>query len=276
MGGGDGYGDSMTRTATLALCGVLSSCLAAMSWAVFASAAPPVVSAPAKGGTFSVLTSSFSPDRLGARGALTFAVRYGDGEPDVVSPMGRTSVPLAVRKLVVRFPAGMGLDIPNLNACTARRLRAHGARGCSAASRVGGGYAITKVHAGTQILSERIRLRAFVGPLHNGQSTLEILAQGYTPLGETLVFGGEMRFGRAPYGEELVLRVPPIHTLPAAPDAAPVLFSLTLGVSTHRLARSANTVIVPSHCPAGGFPFASESTYADGSVGRAAATVLCP
>src|ERR1700704_4673659 len=137
----------MTRTATLALCAVLSGCLAAMLGAVFASAAPPALSAPVRGGTFCVLRSSFSPDRLGARGALTFAVRYGDGERDVVSPMGGTSVPLAVRKLVVRFPAGMGLDIPNLNACTARRLRAHGARGCSAASRVGGGYAITKVHA---------------------------------------------------------------------------------------------------------------------------------
>jgi hypothetical protein len=274
LAAGGGYGNSMTRTAALAVWGVLASCMAMMLCvAVAAYAAPP---ASAKGGTFSVLKPTFSPDRLGARGALTFAVRYGDGEPDVVSPMGGTNVPLAVRKLVVRFPAGMGLDIPNPNACTATRLRAHGARGCSAASRVGSGYAITKVHAGTQILTERISLTAFVGPLHNGQSTLEILAKGYTPLGESLVFGGEMRFGHAPYGEELVLHVPPIPTLPEEPDASPVLFSLTLGVNTNRRSRSANTVIIPSHCPAGGFPFASESTYADGSIGNSAARVLCP
>jgi hypothetical protein len=269
----------MTPTAALAPRSSLASCVAAMLCvamlcvAVPAGAAPP---APSQAGTFSVLTPTFSPDRLGARGTLAFSIRYGDGEPDVVSPMGRTSVPLAVRRLVVRFPAGMGLEIPNLNACTAGRLRAHGARGCSTASRVGGGYAITKVHAGTQILSERIGLRAYVGPLRNGQPTLEILAQGYTPLGETLVFTGEMRFGRAPYGEELVLRVPPIPTLPGEADASPVLFSLTLGVSAHRRSRSANTVIVPSRCPAGGFPFASESIYADGSKSSSVATARCP
>jgi len=232
-----------------------------------------VLPGAARAGTFSTLTSSFSPDRLGARGALTFSIRYADGEPDVVSPMGTTSVPSAVRKLVVRFPAGMGLEIPSLRGCTVARLRA---RGCPAASRVGGGHALTEVHAGTQILSERISLSAFVGPLRNGQPTLEVLAEGFTPLGERLVFTGEMLFDRAPYGEELVLRLPPIPTLPEAPDASPVLFSLTLGVSSRRRSRSANTVIVPSRCPLGGFPFASESTYADGSTGSAVSTALCP
>jgi len=232
--------------------------------------------AAAQTGTFSRLTTSFSPDRLGARGSLTFSIHYSNGEPDVVSPMGGTSVPAALRRLVVRFPAGMGLEIPNLRGCRAASLRAHGIRGCPAAARVGGGHALTEVHAGTQILSEHIKLTAFVGPLHNGQPTLEILGEGYTPLGERLVFSGEMRFVSAPYGEELVLRVPRIPTLPAAPDASPVLFSLTLGVSKHRRSPAANTVIVPSHCPAGGFPFASESTYADGSRGSAVATALCP
>ncbi len=259
----------MTRFTAMALCGVLAICAAIATGVV-----RPVPAQAA--GTFSILTSSFSPDRLGARGALSFSIRYGDGEPDVVSPMGQTRVPSAVRRLVVRFPAGMGLDIPTLSGCNAARLRAHGPRACPPASRVGGGHAITEVHAGTQILSEHITLSAFVGPLRNGQPTLEVLAQGYSPLGEQLVFMGEMLFVKAPYGEELVIRIPPIPTLPEAPDASPVLFSLTLGVSKRQRSPLTNTVIVPSSCPAGGFPFASESTYADGSTGSAVATVLCP
>jgi hypothetical protein len=170
----------------------------------------------------------------------------------------------------------MGLDIPNLRGCSAARLRARGAHGCPAASRVGGGHALTELPAGSQILTEHITLSAFVGPLRNGQPTLAILAVGYTPLGERLVFKGEMRFDRAPYGEELIIDVPPIRALPATPDASAVVFSLTLGVSSHGRSSRANTVIVPHRCPVGGFPFAADSTYADGSTSRARATAHCP
>jgi hypothetical protein len=224
----------------------------------------------------STLTSAFSPDRLGARGALTFSIRYSDSEPDVFSPEGKSSVPPPVRKVAVRFPAGMGLEIPHLSACSAARLRARGLHGCPASSRVGGGHALTELIAGSQILSERITLTAFIGPLHNGQSTLAILGEGFTPLGERVVFVGEMGFAHAPYGEELVIKVPPIHALPATPDASPVLFTLTLGIGRHRRSSVANTVIVPSRCPTGGFPFAAESSFADGSSGSVLARAQCP
>jgi hypothetical protein len=185
-------------------------------------------------------------------------------------------VPVAVRRLAVHFPAGMGLDIPNLRGCSMARLRAHGARGCSAASRIGGGTALAELAAGSQVFKERIALSIYVGPLRNGQQTLAILGLGFTPLGEQLVFGGEMLFDRAPYGEELVIHLPPIPVLPETPAASPVLFSMTLGVSRHQRASPANTVIVPSHCPKGGFPFAAESTYVDGTSYSVTATALCP
>ena len=67
------------------------------------------------------------------------------------------------------------------------------------------------------------------------------------------------------------MSIPPIPTLPFEPDASIVTFSLTIGASArHSTARRSNAVLVPSSCPAGGFPFAAEFTYADGSGGQRA------
>jgi hypothetical protein len=263
-------------------CFVVALCAAPAAYGAFGvpELVPPPTTPPTPLGVSSTLTSTFSPDRLGARGALTFSIRYavtGLESSSAAAPApAEGRVPSPVRRLFVRFPAGMGLDIPNLRGCSAARLRAHGARACPAASRVGGGHAITELPGGSQIIDERITLSAFVGPLRNGQPTLAILAEGFTPLSERLVFNGEMRFDHAPYGEELVIDVPPIRALPATPDASPVLFSLTLGVSRHARSSEANTVIVPSRCPAGGFPFAADSSLASGTRVSALAKSRCP
>jgi hypothetical protein len=246
---------------------------------VSAATAQAGVSAARAGGTQAAtsasLTPSFAPNRLGARGAVSFSIRYEGGESFGPTLAG-SRVPSPVRRLTVHFPAGMGPDIPDLHSCTAARLRAHGARGCPASAQMGSGHARTEVHAGTLTLTEDIALRAFVGPLRNGQPTLVVLGQGYSPLEERVVFTGEMLFDHAPYGEELLMSVPPIPTLPLEPDASTVDFSLTIGASSQRGSRKSNTVIVPSKCPAGGFPFAANFTYADGSTGSAVATAPCP
>lgn len=270
--------------AVAAIVGCVALALCAVPAAYAAFGVPVLVPQPSTPppplGISSTLTSAFSPDQLGARGALTFSIRYAVTGLESDSAVGPSPaegrVPSAVHKLSVHFPAGMGLDIPNLRGCSAARLRAHGAGGCPAASRVGGGHALTELAGGSQIIDERITLSAFVGPLRNGQPTLAILAEGFTPLSERLVFNGKMRFDRAPYGEELVIDVPPIRALPATPNASTVLFSLTLGVNRHARSSAANTVIVPSRCPKGGFPFAADSTFANGSRGSVLARSQCP
>jgi hypothetical protein len=169
----------------------------------------------------------------------------------------------------------MSLDLPSLHACAAVRLRALGASGCPARSQLGEGHALVETHAGSQIITEEVSLWAFLGPPDDLQPTFEILAQGYTPLDERLVFTGTVLPDSAPYGERLVLSIPPVLSLPLEPDASISTFSLTIGTRRRRAA-SANTVLVPSHCPTGGFPFAAEFTYADGSTGNAFTTTPCP
>ncbi len=70
------------------------------------------------------------------------------------------------------------------------------------------------------------------------------------------------------------MSVPPISTIPNEPDASVLMFSLTIG--RPQAGRQAAAVIVPAHCPRGGFPFEGEFTYADGSSSRAFATARCP
>jgi hypothetical protein len=222
---------------------------------------PPTAPLP----TSATIIPSLFPDRLGAHAALTITMHFAGGE---------FGVPLPVRRSVLRLPARMSLEVPSLRSCSARRLRELGPAGCPSRSRLGNGAALAETHMGSQITSEQVSLSAFLGPPNNLQPTFEILAKGYTPLDEQIVFGGSVLADTPPYGEELVMSIPPVPTLPLEPDASIVTFSLTVGTS--RGSHDRNTVLVPSRCPAGGFPFAAEFTYANGSDGSASASIPCP
>jgi hypothetical protein len=217
--------------------------------------------------TFASIAPVLSPDRLGVKGALTFTIGYAGGELGVPSP---------VRRAVLRFPAGLTLDIPSLRSCSTARLEARGARGCPKQSEIGTGQALVEGNLGAQTLTEDATLRAFLGPPENLQPTFEILGQGYTPIGQQMVLTATALPDRPPYGEKLVMSIPPIPTLPSEPDASIASFSLTIGASRRHRTHSTNSVVIPSSCPTGGFPFAAEFTYADGSVSSAPATVPCP
>jgi hypothetical protein len=226
-----------------------------------------VFATPAPASTSATITPFLSPDRLGARAALTLTIHYAEGQLGVPSP---------VRRSVVRLPAGLSLEIPSLRSCAPARLRVRGASGCPTQSALGGGRALMEVHAGSQTITEEVRMWAFLGPPQNLRPTFEILAEGHTPLEQRAVLSGTVLEDRPPYGEELVISIPPIPTLPLEPYASIVSFSLTIGASKRHQRHRANTVLVPSSCPASGFPFAAEFTYADGSGGRALASAPCP
>jgi hypothetical protein len=204
---------------------------------------------------------SLSPDRPGAKGSLTFTIRYTGTGAGIPAPVSRSSL---------RLPAGLSLDIPHLRTCSALRLQAVGPSGCPARSAIGVGRAVVASQFGAQLSLENVTLSAFLGPPRNLQPTFEILGTGYTPIGEQMVLEATATAVRAPYGEELTMSIPPIPTFPDQPDASVLSFSLTIG------ADGQNQVVVPSRCPAGGLPFAARFSYADGSHGDAFATVPCP
>lgn len=235
--------------------------------AVATVAACAALAATARADTSATILASLSPDRLRANAALTLTIRFSGGA---------FGVPVPVRTAVLQLPAGLRLNVPHLRSCSSRRLLARGVKGCPPQSEIGTGHAFAEAHAGSLNLTEQVTLWAFLGPAQNLQPTFEILGQGYTPLDERVVFIGRVLADRAPYGEQLALSIPAIPTLPLEPDASLVSFSLTIGAGERRRRRDPNTVVLPSSCPAGGFPFAAQFAYADGSSGSALATAPCP
>jgi hypothetical protein len=254
---------SLSRQARVALSAILA--LAASTILALAACAP--LAAASTADTYASIAPSLSPNRLHAKAALTFAIQYSGGEFGVPTPL---------RRAVLRLPAGLSLEVPSLRSCSAADLETRGGRGCPAQSVIGSGHALVEARLGAQTLTEKVTLRAFMGPPRNLQPTFEILADGHRPIGQQVVLTATAQPTHAPYGEELVMSIPPISTFPSEPDASIATFSLTIGLSGPHRPRHAPTVIVPSHCPAGGLPFAAEFTYADGSHGNAFATSPCP
>ena len=220
----------------------------------------------ARAETSATITPSLSPDRLGARAQLTLAIAFTGGA---------LGVPDALQRSVLKFPAGLSLDIPNLRSCSPARLQLRGVSGCPPQSRIGSGHAVAESYLGSQLTVESATLWVFLGPLLNLQPTVEIFGEAYAPLGEQMVLTADGLTYPAPYGEGLQLSLPPIPTVPHGSNASILTFSLTIGTN-RRHSADANAVLVPSRCPAGGFPFAAEFTYVDGSSGRSLATVPCP
>jgi hypothetical protein len=221
----------------------------------------------ARAATSATISAAIEPNQLGAHAALAIRIHYSGGAAGVPSP---------VRRSVLRLPAGFTLDIPRLRGCPLTRLRDVGAAACPPQSRIGGGWALMEAHLGSQTIREEVGMRAFLGFPQGGNPTFEILACGNTPIDECEVLTGVALSSRPPYGERLLISIPPIPTLPLEPHASIIDFTLRIGHDGASGARENNSVLVPSSCPASGFPFAAEFTYANGTQSVAASTVVCP
>jgi hypothetical protein len=254
------------RAGPFALSRALSALLLVLAASTLAGGAPARGAGAGGPPIPASITAAFHPDRLGATGALTMTLDLAGGAQGDPPPL---------RRSVLRLPAGLGVEIPSLRSCAPELLRRSGARGCPARSRLGIGRVLVHATLGSQLLGESLLLWVFLGPLHNLQPTFELLARGYTPFDERTVFDGTVRADSAPYGEDLVLSIPPISTLPLEPNATIASLSLTIGADRPS-GREPNTTIEPTRCPPGGFPFAAELTYEDGSTQYVYTNAPCP
>jgi hypothetical protein len=130
--------------------------------------------------------------------------------------------------------------------------------------------------AGSEVISEEVALWAFIGPPQGSYPTLELVGEGSDPVPAQVVVTGTVVPARAPYGEKLVIPIPPVPTLPSVTETSLADITLTIGTSGPHRAHGANTVVVPAPCPTGGWPFAAAFTYADGSSGSSVAKAPCP
>jgi len=249
----------MSRRGAVALVATLTACCACAV----------TVSAGAQTETNASMRPSLLPNRLGASTALTLAFRFSGGAEGVPAPL---------RGMVVHLPAGLTINLRGAGVCQPSRLRSKGASGCGAKSLVGRGHALMKVHAGSLAVPEEATVSIFRGPNRGSRQTLEILSQGSTPLDESTIVTGVLTPDNGQYGSKLTVSVPAIPTLVLEPDASFVSLTLTIGGIGRRprAHAAAGSILVPRSCPATGFPFAAEFSFAGGASASASATVACP
>jgi hypothetical protein len=203
------------------------------------------------------------PYSLGAHAKATISLRFFGGTKGVPAPL---------RGIVLQLPAGLGVDLSGVATCPTASLRRRGAAGCPAGSLIGRGRAMLEVHAGSQTLPESAAISVFRAPDRGGHRAFAIYGRGQTPLDETTISTAILLGDGAPYGSKLVVAVPPIPTLTFEPDASYATLSLTIGGTP----RAPNPIVIPSHCPRGGFAFGASFSFADDSHAGESGRLPCP
>jgi hypothetical protein len=249
--------------------------LAAMSVALVCALAPGAAQAITERAS---LHASFSPNRLGAPTTITFGFHLETSEG--VAPPPLTALDL-------RMPAGMNYTTTTLglSICQPASLLANGIAGCPPNSRLGYGSALVEVPFGVGNGHEIPELQAVAAPSRAGNLVVLFYANGLFPVSAQLTFAGEVLPDTGRFGSQLQTNVPLVASVPGGPDVSIVNVQSTIGpahltyykhVHGRRVAFHPRGVAVPERCPRGGFPFAANFTFQDGSATTAATTVPCP
>jgi hypothetical protein len=224
------------------------------------------------------LNASFFPNRLGTPTTIKFGFHLATTEGAAPPPL--TSVDL-------EMPAGMNYITTTLGLaiCQPAALAAKGLAGCPANSRLGYGSADVEVPFGTGAGHEIPEVQAVSGPSPKGNLTVLFYANGLYPVYAQLAFSGEVLPDSGRFGSQLQTTVPLIASVPGGPDVSVLSVNSTIGpshltyykhVHGHLVSFHPRGVSVPERCPRGGFPFAAEFTFLDGSRASAQTTVPCP
>lgn len=219
---------------------------------------------------------TFTPNRLGGATTVTFDITIA-APPDSVPP------PLTV--LEVRYPGNLGIAVSGLGltTCPPTTLEAAGVEACPADSRMGLGSALVEIQVGPEIERETAAVTIIRAPEHNGQFALLFYAEALSPVSAQLVIPGLLRQTQA--SGNIHLDIPLVPSLPDTPDVAIAKLHATIGprgltyyehVRGKIVPYHPRGILLPDHCPRGGFPFAASLTFEDRSHASASTKVPCP
>lgn len=249
----------------------LVATIAALAVAAACAARAPAAQATSGGGPRSVLKAAFSPERLGAATAVSFAV-------SIDPPAERPPPPLS--SIDFGYPPGLGFATSGLGlaACDPGRLEAEGASACPRNAKVGAGSATAEVAFGPDIVQEHVALELFAGPSADGYLHLLILATGREPIEARIVMSGVVLPGH------LQISVPAVGGLPGGPDVALSRLQATIGgpltyyehVGHRTIAYRPPGIGLPARCPPGGWRLAAALAFFGGLRSSAHTVVGCP
>ncbi|HEX5852800.1 MAG TPA: hypothetical protein VFY36_06890 [Solirubrobacteraceae bacterium] len=226
--------------------------------------------------TVTIKQASFSPNRLGSATDVF-------GSATIASTTG--PVPSPITHIDVFGPAGVTLDLRGSATCDKESLERVGASACPANSKagIGGGEGIYQL--GSEIVKEHYTVEFFLTDNRPGHTRMVIYLKGSTPVQIELYFDATIIKGPKPYGLGFSLDVPLIKVLPEASDASATSAFLRLGAHNRPYYKKVHGkrklfhirgIVLPNHCPHGGWPVASRFDFQDGSTVMAKRTIDCP
>lgn len=222
------------------------------------------------------LDVALRPERLGGRTTIQFSFHIAPHGEQIPSPL--TSVNLFYPKNIGLVTSGLGLET-----CTPIQLEV--LHRCPPDSLMGYGKALIEMPFGPKVISEGGRITAWMAPVEEGHLALLFYAKAQTPVLSEAIFAAQLLGAPSPYGGVLAIDVPLIPTLPEAPDASVVDMTSTIGPMNvtyyawfggKYTPYHPNGLRLPERCPHGGFPFAAEFSFLDGSQTHVETRVPCP
>jgi hypothetical protein len=223
-----------------------------------------------------IVKEAFTPDRLGAAANLSIAASFASSTDVVSAP---------ISKLTLYGPAGLGVQAQAAGRCTEAALRQRGPAGCPADSRVGFGGGVGVLALPNALVHEPFTLDLFFAAPEHGRLRLLIYANASSPMNVELVVTAKEIHAPRPYGLGFSVQVPRISTIPGAAYASIESAFASIGsshvayfktVHGRRTLVHVNGLIVPTRCPAGGFPTRGIAVFADGATFTVNPTIPCP
>ncbi len=193
-------------------------------------------------------------------------------------------VPSPLTALNLRYPSTLGIVVSGLGiaTCTEATLEYFGPEGCPADSNMGRGSVLAEYAIGAEILRETVGVAIVRAPEQDGHFALLFYAGGGTPISAQIVLPALLL--PAPNAGNIHIDVPPVPTLPGAPNVAVAELNATLGprgLTYYERVHGKTTsyhptgILIPDQCPRGGFPFTASLTFEDGSHATARTAVPC-
>ena len=189
-----------------------------------------------------------------ARAGLSLRTTFSITDPSAPAP-------LQLDRTTLRFPKGAVINGRYFPKCKFTALQSKGPRACPKRSKLGGGTA--KGAAPPIVDSVAAKVTLFNGVPIGHDPTL--LVYVLPDLGPVIALEGVLKRGSGHYGYVLTVNVPPIKTLPSAPDASTTFFDTTVkNVSIKRGRRRISYIDSPVLCDGTYFLLDGAFTYRGG------------
>jgi|ERR1700691_1436019 len=224
------------------------------------------------------LQVSLKPEHLGQGTTVGFNLHI----------IPRTSpIPPPLTEVNVSYPGdlGIGLSEIGLATCPVTTLETDGPTGCPAEAQMGYGSVLAEILLAGEIIQEHATLEVLRAATQEGNISLYFYAHGSTPISDEIVFPGALLPAEPPFGERLHIDVPLVPSVPEAPYISVAQIHGTLGPQhltyyhhiRHKLvAYNPQGILLPKHCPQGGFWFKAQLKFLDNTQAETSASVPCP